>query len=368
MLAGRTRALVMTAGSLLERAVAAVAHLADPEPPWAEILESGRQLVGADSATFMTFDGKGALTLHQDHLDRLAERDYVEHFHVLDVGLKTAMTCPSGTWINTHDLIPPGVMAKTAYYADFMCRHRMRQIVCYVVRIDPVHRACFSFQREKIDLKARHQLDGPVIAEFARAVEAGLARRRELTLYRLAATEDVLCFYGEAACLVSGDGLICHASPRALAMFDGASTVRIRGGRIWHRKERVNDALYAALRQASTSGRLITVIIPDGLNGTFTLNLKRADASMRLGNEALVMARIKRSGGETVSHDVMHAIFDLSPAEGCILDHLVAGSDAGEIALMAGVSLNTVRKHIVLLMEKTGAKRQSDLVRIALQH
>ena len=80
------------------------------------------------------------------------------------------------------------------------------------------------------------------------------------------------------------------------------------------------------------------------------------------------MARIKRSGGETVSHDVMHAIFDLSPAEGCILDHLVAGSDAGEIALMAGVSLNTVRKHIVLLMEKTGAKRQSDLVRIALQH
>ena len=358
----------VTARVLLDRAVLAVGHLADPEPPWAEILESGRQLVGADSATFMTFDGKGALTLHQDHVDPSAEHDYVEHFHVMDIGLSTAMTCPSGTWINTHDLIPSRVMEKTQYYADFMCRHRMRQIVCYIVKIDPVHRACFSFQREIIDPQARDQLESPVIVEFTRAVEAGLALRRELTIHRLATTEDALWLYGETTCLVSSGGLLCHASRHALDMFEGASSVRIRCGRLWHRNERVREAIYAAVGEASCSERLITIVIPDGMNGTLTLDMKRADVWMRLGNEPLVFARIKRSGvGEKISHKVMHAVFNLSNAEGCVLDHLVAGLDAGEIASTLAISLNTVRKNIALLMEKTGAKRQSDLVRIALQ-
>ena len=130
----------------------------------------------------------------------------------------------------------------------------------------------------------------------------------------------------------------------------------------------MREAIYAAVGEASCSERLITIVIPDGMNGTLTLDMKRADVWMRLGNEPLVFARIKRSGvGEKISHKVMHAVFNLSNAEGCVLDHLVAGLDAGEIASTLAISLNTVRKNIALLMEKTGAKRQSDLVRIALQ-
>lgn len=354
-------------GLLLDRAVQAVGHLGDPQPPWVEILESGRRLVGADSAAFMTFDGKGALTLHQDHMDPSAERDYVEHFHVLDVGLKTAMSCPSGSWIDTHDLIPSRVMEKSPYYADFMCKHRMRQIVCYIVQVDPVHRACFSFQRDKIDPNAREHLEGSQISRFAHAMEAGLATRRKLAADRLASMEDALWLH-EALCLVSGGGVLCHASRRAMDLFEGTSHVRIRSDRIWHPQTRVRDAICAALLKASVSQHVVTLSVPDGLNGTLVMDMKRADAWMRLGNEALVIVRLKRSGiSEDVSLNVIHAVFDLSPAEGRVLDCLVAGLSVNEIAMAAGISMHTVRKHIVLLMEKTGAKRQSDLVRIAIQ-
>lgn len=356
-----------TSDLLLDRAIRSVSHLGDPQPPWAEILESGRRLIGADSAAFMTFDGKGALTLQQDHIDPSAERDYIEHFHVLDVGLKTAMTCPSGSWIDTHDLMPARVMEKSPYYADFMCKHRMRQIVCYIVQVDLVHRACFSFQRDRIDVNARQHLEGPQISGFAHAMEAGLAARRQLAVDRLKTMEDSLWLH-EAVCLVSSNGMLCHASQRARDMLEGSSHVRIRGGRIWHPRIRVQEAICAALRKASVSQHVMTLSIPDGPNGTLVMDLKRADAWMRLGNEALVIVRLKHSGvSEDVSLNVMHAVFDLSPAEGRVLDYLVAGLSATEIAAAAGTSLHTARKHIVLLMEKTGTKRQSDLVRIALQ-
>ncbi|MEB0114473.1 helix-turn-helix transcriptional regulator [Variovorax sp. RTB1] len=358
----------MTNKPLLARAVTAVAHLADAEPPWAEILESGRRLIGADSATFMTFDGSGALTMHQDHLDRTAERDYVEHYHLLDVGLNTAMNCSSGTWINTNDVIPSSAMQKSQYYTDFMCRHRMRQIVCHIVRIDPVHRACFSFQREKIDETTREHLAGPDISTFAGAMESGLAKRRDLLISKLAATEEALWCYGEAAFLASSSGIVCYASKRASEMFEGTSSIRIRAGRLWHHSARVRAVLLSLITKASLIERVVTVAIPNGVDGTLVLDFKRADAWARLGNETMVMVRIKHSRySEDKSLEMMNAVFDLTPAESRTLDSLVKGMSANEIAALAGISLHTVRKHISTVMEKTGTKRQSDLVRILLE-
>lgn len=43
------------------------------------------------------------------------------------------MTCPSGTWVDTHDVLPSRAMQKSLYYTDFMCRHRMRQIIGVVL-------------------------------------------------------------------------------------------------------------------------------------------------------------------------------------------------------------------------------------------
>jgi DNA-binding CsgD family transcriptional regulator len=358
----------VTASALRQRAVEAVSHLADVEPPWAEILESGRQLVGADSATFMTFDGTGALTMHQDHLDGSAERDYVEHFHVLDVGLQTAMNCPSGTWINTHDLIPAKEMERSPYYTDFMCKHRMRQIVCHIVRINPVHRACFSFQREKVNPRAREQVEGTEISSFAHAMESALASRRDSAIRQLALAEDTLQFFEEAACLLSGDGKLIHASARALAIFESTPNVRLRGGRVWHQNAQVTRAICMALKRASESSQVLHLSIPAGVEGTLTWDMKRADGWMRLGNEALVMVRIRRTNDHNpFALDIVQALYNLSSAEVKVLGHLAAGRSASEISLALGISINTARKHIAVLLDKTGAKRQTDLLRIALQ-
>ena len=126
--------------------------------------------------------------------------------------------------------------------------------------------------------------------------------------------------------------------------------------------------LGAALLRAAVADRVITVAIPNGLGGPLVLDMKRAEAWARVGNEALVLMRIKQSSAkDDLSSEMTHAVFDLSPAEGRVLDALVEGKSAMDIALFAGISLHTVRKHIFMLMEKTGTKRQADLVRLVLQ-
>ena len=59
--------------------------------------------------------------------------------------------------------------------------------------------------------------------------------------------------------------------------------------------------------------------------------------------------------------------FGLTHAEGRVLELLVAGQSAGEIARELGVAATTVRTHIARIMEKSGVKRQSELVRLAMQ-
>jgi DNA-binding CsgD family transcriptional regulator len=58
------------------------------------------------------------------------------------------------------------------------------------------------------------------------------------------------------------------------------------------------------------------------------------------------------------------AAFRFTKAESRVMTGLLEGLQISEIAQRFGVSINTVRTQIQRLFDKTGTKRQSDLVRI----
>ncbi len=57
---------------------------------------------------------------------------------------------------------------------------------------------------------------------------------------------------------------------------------------------------------------------------------------------------------------------DLTEAERAVLAALVAGSTPADIAADQGVSITTVRTHIMRLHQKFGVTRTLDVVRLAL--
>lgn len=56
----------------------------------------------------------------------------------------------------------------------------------------------------------------------------------------------------------------------------------------------------------------------------------------------------------------------LTQAERSVLGYLVAGRTPGEIAVLEGVAISTVRTHVARLHEKFGASRTLDVVRMAI--
>jgi DNA-binding CsgD family transcriptional regulator len=62
------------------------------------------------------------------------------------------------------------------------------------------------------------------------------------------------------------------------------------------------------------------------------------------------------------SSDILHGLFDLSPAEARTARGLVEGKSVDEIALANGLSRETIRTQIKSVLSKTGMRRQSELV------
>jgi DNA-binding CsgD family transcriptional regulator len=76
----------------------------------------------------------------------------------------------------------------------------------------------------------------------------------------------------------------------------------------------------------------------------------------------LALVLVIEAGKNLSSLQLLGALYNLSPAELRVASALLAGKSPEEYAQEAGVSMNTVRSQLKNLFQKTGARRQSELV------
>ena len=62
------------------------------------------------------------------------------------------------------------------------------------------------------------------------------------------------------------------------------------------------------------------------------------------------------------SADLLHGLFDLTPAEAGLSRALLGGESLGQIAKARGVSIETTRSQLKSVFSKTATKRQSTLI------
>lgn len=118
----------------LARAIEAANHLTDEEPPWVEILESAKELVGADTGTLIVFDANGKLAqLTAVGFSHDCFADYDGHYHSCDVLEQGSRLAESGTWLDTTEMYSRAQLSRTEFFSDFMQKHRMAQILALVV-------------------------------------------------------------------------------------------------------------------------------------------------------------------------------------------------------------------------------------------
>ncbi|TDK49001.1 helix-turn-helix transcriptional regulator [Antarcticimicrobium luteum] len=92
-----------------------------------------------------------------------------------------------------------------------------------------------------------------------------------------------------------------------------------------------------------------------------------ASAGMIQRPVALVLVSDRRRRLENDRRRIAHQ-FGLTPAEARLTTELLAGGGRGAVAARLGISDSTARSHLTRIFDKTGTRRQSELVALILGH
>jgi DNA-binding CsgD family transcriptional regulator len=196
----------------------------------------------------------------------------------------------------------------------------------------------------------------------------GIARGQHAVNHHLASLEEAFSSFDEAICLVGASGTVIRVSPLAREIFAGP-LFAARHGVLWHADPRVYAMLLRHVATASQTGMRQATTIPAGGGVTVSIDMALAGPALSVAGERCVLLRMQRrdSGGTPPpDHDRLAAVFGITPAEARVLAALVSGQTASTYAASAGVSVNTVRKQIAMLMTKMHCNRQAELVRKAI--
>ena len=82
-----------------------------------------------------------------------------------------------------------------------------------------------------------------------------------------------------------------------------------------------------------------------------------------VGLAALFVA--SASGPPQLPHDALTQLYDLTPAEIRIFELICEGQTPAAISALLGIAVSTVKSHLFHVFEKTGCRRQIDLIRLA---
>jgi DNA-binding CsgD family transcriptional regulator/PAS domain-containing protein len=223
----------------------------------------------------------------------------------------------------------------------------------------------------------------PSVGEFERAdIEVGRLLRphiqravtfadrlRQVSVPAAGATE-ALDLLRDAVLVLDRFGRPLHvnkAAERMLAARDGLSLYE---GRLRAATPLLSDRLDAILARAA--GRAASPPVagamalprPSGGPPLALLALPIRDALPWLGGEppAVCVCLSDPAANPDIPSGLLASVFGLTPAEAAIARALLDGKDVGAIAERLRLSAHTVRTHLVRIREKTGTRRQSELV------
>ena len=263
------------------------------------------------------------------------------------------------------------------YFRDVLEPRGMLDAATIALMREPTTVGYVSFNRHQDDgyIGEREvtglRLLGP---HFRRAVS--ISSLFDLKAIETASFAAVLDGFAFGVLLVDEHLGIVHANPVAEQMLATRDPLMVEDGSLALRDEPATAALRRAVHQI---GRDETRLGALGIG----IPARRAEGNPCVVHVMPLRSRLLRSSvgqrataalfvapataARTLPTEALALIYDLTPAETRILEMIVAGLTQSAIAGELGIAPSTVKTHLLRLFEKTGCKRQVDLVRLAAQ-
>jgi DNA-binding CsgD family transcriptional regulator len=349
------------------RASEAVRAVGAGDADWLDVVQTAREFLGADAATFLCHDKQSRSVRFVEqagHEARLIE-EYAQLYYQYDDSTRRFWDAPAGTWYDSSIALKHESQNDRVFWNEFMRTYQLQQLVGVVICNDDDALTALSIQRTHVvEPNFAHAAK---IAEYERQLAAAFAARRAAARTSLSALGQMLDPAREGFLIASPDGWVLEHTPGLDALLgNNDSQLMLKQRRLMHRQPEWQTRLMNSLRQVSVDREPVSLVLPDSWGHAYRVTLRALSAQMNHGLRAALGVRIERRSIFNVpSETALRHHFSLTQAEARLFHHLVAGLTIGECSEVLGLGTSTLRTQLSAVLRKTGCHRQGELLRLA---
>lgn len=343
---------------------------------WPELLTGIAEFCGSANAALVTVDpdiNTASVITPRANPDSLVA--YNDHWWRHDPITVLAANAPSGRFVSVADLDSETYFS-SAFYNEF---RRFTGFGDYGLTT-PLFRERNAFsnfvlqtsrQRDEIDARSLHNAR-LVVPHLERAVSISRKLRR-LELEQ-ATMDHKLRADHAGMILVDGKRQCLYADNEAEELLAGENRIKVVNGRVRLEDTRADLLLKSAIRACGLGepgqpvGCTLQVRRDTGrqpLTVEILPHRKNTGNPHALPAAAMVLFR-DPGAGKAVRAESLRRRFALTPAEAALAIEMLEGDGRAAAAARCGISINTARTHLTRIFEKTGVKRQAELIRVLM--
>jgi len=297
--------------------------------------------------------------------------EYARHFVDIDIRLQAALAAPREQVLDISELLDPAVYRRSVVFNEFFGRHDMGRALGGIFTVDEDHYAAIGGQRswrtQPFDSSEKERF-ASVVPHLGRALRI----RTQLSIERRArqSLEAILDRLPQAVLVLGRDLRAVYVNQRAEEILRSADGIALRGGRLALADGRAAATLRAGLAAIAAGGADLPAPVRadrPSLAPAYELLLGRLPHALSLLVPAEAVAVLfVSSPAEALDLDetVLAGLYGLTGAEAALASALGRGGTVEEFASSRKVSMATARTQVRALLEKTGTRRQVDLVRL----
>lgn len=347
---------------------------------WADVIEGIATRYGFSDAVLgvlRTNPGAHQLVVHYGYdADWLAVADlYTEDYVSLWGGAARLQNYPLDEPILLSEVRPPDASARLAYVRDILAPRGFIEAVGIALAREPHTTGYLAMSRHRSAEELR-----PGQLRELRLVTPHLRRAVTISnLFDLRAVESatfhaVLEGMRHAAILVDESTNVIHINRAADALLAESAEIEVRRGQLTLKNQLAQRALVSALRlagerEALLAQRGIGIPVTSDSASPLVLHvmpLQKTEIRRSLSQRAVAAIFIVPAA-QTANPPLaaISLLYDLTPAETQVFAAIAGGKTLAETAYALGVGRGTAKTHLLRVFQKTGTKRQADLVMMA---
>jgi DNA-binding CsgD family transcriptional regulator len=299
---------------------------------------------------------------------------FKSHFYGCNVWVPRSGSVPEGHTVLSGELFPERQLPETEFYADWLRPWNLHHAIGCTVLKDASRHVKLSFVRSR-QAGAFGEPERRTLSSLLPHVRNAFLLHKHVGHLRSLA--DSACAALDripiGCVLLARNGDIVHANAAARGCVERTRALSLAnplsGGtpsQAAALRQLIFDAASTSAGAAIRSGGALKLLGLTGEMQVFVTPLQGAGSPLPdMAAVALFCTDPHEEERDLVG--VLRALHQLTPAEAALATSLLHGESLSDVCERRDVSVNTVRTHLKSICQKTGTRRQADVVRVLLR-